>query len=392
MKKVIYLICLIGVNVFGQESDSSILEKTVSKIYEIETVKYQSTFQAMDSGTTYSDRTDTIFFDFRSSTFNSTPKYHLTSSDAELIYDGKRHIQSLVNEKVILTNESPNANNPLLLTIYSVKKLLPKLMTNDSILIKRKNDTIINNKSVYVFNFKYRNGRINWDKFITESVHGASSEITLMISISDYLPRKMIMDNGPTGTMSRTYDNFDFEYVPRAVVWTGELLPENYSKMTFTQYYEIKKKEMQSLKGRSTESKAIKDIKQWELPNLEDDSMVDVSKLRGNVILLEFWFKNCGPCVQAVPKLNAIHEKYKHGKFRLFGIEYREDFPQENLMAYIEKIKMAYPTLYKGGSLAATYEVTAAPTFVLISKKGDVVYAESGFNEKEIIKLIEANL
>lgn len=83
MKKYLYLICLIAIKMFSQESNSSILETTVSKIYGIETVKYQSTFQAMESGTTYSDRTDTIFFDFKDVSF--PPKYHLTSNKAELI-------------------------------------------------------------------------------------------------------------------------------------------------------------------------------------------------------------------------------------------------------------------------------------------------------------------
>lgn len=256
MRKAIYLIILITINGFSQESDTSILDKTISNIYGIETVKYQSTFQSIESGTTYSDRTDTIFFDFRNTTFHSTPKYHLTSSDSELIYDGKKHIATWVNEKVILTNESPNANNPLLLTLYAVKKILPKLMTNSDVELTRKTDTLINDKNLYVFDFKYKNGRIDWDKFTSERVEGAETEITLMISMSDYLPRKMIMDNGPSGTMSRTYDKFDFEYIPNHKVWTGELLPKDYSKMTFTQYYELKKKEMQSLNVGSSEFQA----------------------------------------------------------------------------------------------------------------------------------------
>lgn len=392
MRKAIYLIILITINGFSQESDTSILDKTISNIYGIETVKYQSTFQSIESGTTYSDRTDTIFFDFRNTTSHSTPKYHLTSSDSELIYDGKKHIATWVNEKVILTNESPNANNPLLLTLYAVKKILPKLMTNSDVELTRKTDTLINDKNLYVFNFKYKNGRIDWNKFTSERVEGAETEITLMISMSDYLPRKMIMENGPSGTMSRTYDKFDFEYIPNDKVWTGELLPKDYSKMTFSQYYELKKNEMQSLKLGSSESKMAKGIENWKLPYLKMDSMVDFSKLKGNLILLEFWFKNCGPCVQAVPSLNAIYQKYKSDQFQLFGIEYRENFSQENLIDYVEKIKIAYPTLYKGKNLASSYGISAAPTFILIDKQGNIIYSESGFNEEEIITVIEANL
>ncbi len=393
MKKIIYLICLVTIRMFGQESDTSILEKTVSKIYDIESVRYQSTLQAIESGTIYLNQTDTIFFDFTNRNINSTPKYHLESSESELIYDGKRHIQSLVKEKIILTNDdTPNANNPLLLTLYAVKKFLPEMIINNDIEIIRKKDTVYNGKELYVFDLKYEDGRIDWATFALKNVMGAEIKYTLMISMSDYLPRKMIMDNGPSGKMSRTYDNFDFDYTPNDKVWTGKLLPQDYSKMTFTHYYDNQRKKIQSLKVSSSGSAMTKAINNWKLPYLKSNSMVDFSKFKGNLILLEFWFKNCGPCVQAVPKLNEIHQKYKNEKFQLFGIEYQENFSQENLIEYVEKIKIEYPTLYKGKSMAATYGISAAPTFILINKKGDIIYSESGFKEEEIIALIEANL
>ena len=279
----------------------------------------------------------------------------------------------------------------MLLTLYAVKKLLPDMMINSNIEFIRKQDTLLNRQMLYVFDIIFNGGYIDWENFVLKNVSGAETEYTLMIGKSDYLPRKMIMDNGPNGRMSRTYDNFDFDYVPNANVWTGALLPKDYETMTFTQFYDKQVEKMQGLKVDSSESKMGKAIEQWKLPRLEDNSIVDFSKLKGNVILLEFWFKNCGPCVQAVPKLNVIYQKYKNEKFHLFGIEFREDFSQENLREYAKKIKIAYPTLYKGGSMAATYEVSAAPAFILINKKGDVIYAQSGFNEEEIIKKIEAN-
>lgn len=118
---------MITIKVFSQESDTSILEKTISNIYDIERVKYRSTVQAMDGGTTYLDNLDTVFFDFTNSN-NSTPKYHMVIDESELIYDGKRHISTLVNEKAILIDDTPNANNPLILTLYGVKKFLTEMM------------------------------------------------------------------------------------------------------------------------------------------------------------------------------------------------------------------------------------------------------------------------
>lgn len=129
-----------------------------------------------------------------------------------------------------------------------------------------------------------------------------------------------------------------------------------------------------------------------ELPNLDNDSIVKISNHKGDQVLLEFWFKYCGPCVQAVPKLNAIREKYEDQNFALYGIEFKQDFDKENLQEYVKKIKMNYPSLYEGEKLASELGVTAAPSFVLLNRNGEVVYTESGFNEEEIIKVIEENL
>jgi thiol-disulfide isomerase/thioredoxin len=392
MKKTIYFFLLITINVLGQESNNTILEKTILQLNKIERILYQSTFQAMENGIVYSERTDSIFFDFTNQNKNSTPKYFIKNDLVEMVFDGKQLIQSLAKEKLIVTYQNSNVNNPLMLMLFPIKRILPKMMYNSNIEIIRKKDTVVNGQEHYLFDLRHKNEILDWDRLALKELMGATNNYTLIIGKSDYLPRKIVMSNGPSGTMSRTFEDFNYEYVVDHNIWTGELFPAEYDKITFEEYFKIMQEKMASHISNSNGSVKSKHFENWELPNLEDNSMVDFSKLKGNVILLEFWFKNCGPCVQAVPKLNAIHEKYKDRKFQLFGIEYREDFPQENLMAYVEKIKIAYPTLYKGGSLAATYKVTAAPTFMIIDKKGDVIYAEIGFNDEEIMKVIEANL
>ena len=63
-----------------------------------------------------------------------------------------------------------------------------------------------------------------------------------------------------------------------------------------------------------------------------------------------------------------------------------------DLQEYVSKIKMDYPVLYEGKELANKYEVRAAPTFMIIDKKGHIVYLESGFDKVRIEKIIKENL
>ncbi len=393
MSKLILLVFLLAMKGFSQESDVDILEKTAIQLNQIKTVLFQSTLDATESGITYEVNRDSIYFAFISGTKSFTPKYYIKNNESELIYDGNRHVQSLEKEKLIITNEKPYANNPLMLTLFPIRVLLPEILKNRNIEISRKNDTIIDSQEHYLFDLTYRNGIIDWDNVMLKDLAGAQNKYTLIINKSNFLPKQMVMENGPSGTLSRTYNHLDFDYVPDDEIWTGSHLPKDYTKMTFDEYFAKLISNRKSLAttgpNKTTEAKSFDS---WKLPNLENDAMVNFSDFNGNVVLLEFWFKNCGPCIKAVPGLNSIHEKYKNDNFKLFGIEFLENFPKENLQFYISKIKMAYPTLYKGKDFADKYEISAAPTILLINKKGEIIYTKSGYDEVEVLRLIEENL
>ena len=396
MRKAIYLVFfLTTISIYSQDSDIQILEKTITKLNDIESVFYTSKFEGNESKVTYINSEDEIFFDFTENSQNSTPKYYIKNKDSELIFNGENHIQSLIKEKLIVTGGSRNPNNPLLLTLYPIIKLLPQLINNKSVEIKRKDDFILNGQDNYAFEISLKNSVIDWEKLRINTFDKADAnynKYSLIINKSDYIPRKIIMPNGPSGTLSRTVENLNFNYKIDNKIWTGALLSKEYKRITFEDYLkQMQQKMILQSKENITETEKQK-IGEWKIPNLENDKLVDFSKFKGNVVLLEFWFKFCGPCIKAVPELNELREKYKINKFLLYGVEFREGFPKENLQEYVSKIKINYPVLYKGKELANKYSVQAAPTFMIIDKKGNIVYLESGFDKEKIERVIKDNL
>ncbi|MCX7916307.1 MAG: TlpA family protein disulfide reductase, partial [Verrucomicrobiae bacterium] len=69
-----------------------------------------------------------------------------------------------------------------------------------------------------------------------------------------------------------------------------------------------------------------------------DGREVDLEKLRGKVVLVDFWATWCGPCVMEAPKLVDTYQKYRERGFEIIGVSL--DSNKERLMAFTERAGM----------------------------------------------------
>jgi thiol-disulfide isomerase/thioredoxin len=124
---------------------------------------------------------------------------------------------------------------------------------------------------------------------------------------------------------------------------------------------------------------------------LVSGNSIQLSDLKGSLVLIEFWFPYCGGCVRAVPEINTIQDIYANKNLKVYGIEFtRPD--HKSLDDYIRKQGIEYSTLFKGQAVARDYGVNAAPTFFLIDKKGFIVYSSVGLSKDDLIKAINDNI
>jgi thiol-disulfide isomerase/thioredoxin len=104
------------------------------------------------------------------------------------------------------------------------------------------------------------------------------------------------------------------------------------------------------------------------------DSM-DLSTLRGRVVLLDFWASWCGPCRMMMPALNRVAERFRAQGLTVIGLT---DDPPEVVRGVGSRMGIRY-TLASSPGAMARYGVQSLPTLVMIDRAGRVRSVSVGF-------------
>lgn len=383
--KIVFLYILFHHFSFSQnpEQNIKILEKSFELMMELQSVAYDSYREFGESGINHSTHKEFIYFDLKSGSLLKTPRYYLGTDEDKLLYDGKRQLLSSRKKQLIMVNDEPLVNNPLLLTFVPIRNFLAEVLTNDSTTV----ELIHNGASNKDFEFKItiHEGWFDWEKRkITQKEGYDDSNYVLHLYADNLLPKRMTKENGPTGFITRTFDNYRFDYTKTGGFWEGNELPD-YKRVSLEEFFKTPEKEIVDSKNSQQEPIG----QDFELPLMGSNNTVKPFEIKGQVVLLEFWFRNCGPCVKAVPSINLLHTKYGNKGLKIFGVEFTEQETSLNLLkAYKTKINMLYPSLYMGGPLAKSLNVQAGPTIVIIDKKGDVIYNKAGYDEEKVSSVL----
>ena len=102
-----------------------------------------------------------------------------------------------------------------------------------------------------------------------------------------------------------------------------------------------------------------------------DGRQVDVQKLKGKVVLVDFWATWCGPCMRELPHVKETYQKLHDKGFEIVGISY--DDKKENLERVTSQEEMTWPQYFDEDGAKKYVEefgVLSIPTMWLIDKKG----------------------
>jgi thiol-disulfide isomerase/thioredoxin len=155
--------------------------------------------------------------------------------------------------------------------------------------------------------------------------------------------------------------------------------------------YKIINDELQDKQKK--DSKNRKQLNGSHIENLEltdtNGSKYSFESLSGKIIVLNFWFTKCAPCIKEMPDLNDLKEKYKDKPIAFFAVTYDKKALVDD---FLKKIKLDFTVIPNDRKTINQFGIQFFPTNLVIDSNGKVVYVNEFFGGcgiKEIDKILK---
>ena len=103
-----------------------------------------------------------------------------------------------------------------------------------------------------------------------------------------------------------------------------------------------------------------------------DGKEFDLAKLRGKVVLLDFWASWCGPCIGEMPNVVATYKKLHDKGFEIVGVSLDQE--KEAMEAALKKQGMTWTQYFDGqgwkNKISSSFGIESIPAAWLLDKKG----------------------
>lgn len=117
-----------------------------------------------------------------------------------------------------------------------------------------------------------------------------------------------------------------------------------------------------------------KQVPDFEMQTL-DGKKISAAKLKGNVVVINFWFTTCPPCVAEMPAFNKLVEEYKNKNVMFLGMTFND---KKTVNDFLKKKPFAVKIIPKAGKMEDLFGILEHPVTLIIDKESKIRLAISG--------------
>ena len=124
-----------------------------------------------------------------------------------------------------------------------------------------------------------------------------------------------------------------------------------------------------------------------------DGKTIELKKLQGKVVIVNFWATWCGPCRREIPGMTKVYTKSKSKGLEIVGIAL-DNGGWDDVNPWLQKNPINYPIVLGNQELTELYGgVRSIPTTFVVDRKGNIVDKHVGaLLEEDFEKVVKGAL
>lgn len=115
-----------------------------------------------------------------------------------------------------------------------------------------------------------------------------------------------------------------------------------------------------------------------------NNKKIELSQLKGKVVVINFWFSQCSPCIEEIPELNILTSMYNKSKVSFLAITYDN---ADTVRSFQKNHGFKFQILTDAKKVTEDYRIIEYPTTLVIDKYGIIRLAIN--NDKNVRSIIK---